>query len=93
MALVLGVEEGQSVYIGDRRVVLEKIHSPFRFMIRVEGPHMDNVFELTDSERTQILPNVYAQAGTGGNLQVVKIAFEAAPNTVILRERLYNARQ
>lgn len=88
MALVLGMEVGQSVYIGKDKLTLEKIITPQRFRVKLEGSLMDQIFEITDKERTEILPDVNVQAGKSGNMQVVKIAIEARPDKVILREKV-----
>lgn len=88
MALVLGMEVGRSVYIGDKKVRLTKIHNPNRFVVRVETSAMDSEYEITDAVRTEILPSVYVQAGDTGNDQMVKMVIEAPKSIVILRDKL-----
>jgi hypothetical protein len=88
MALVLGLEAGKSVFVGDRRILLTKIHNPKRFVVRVDGP-MDSEYEITDQVRTEVLPKVFLQAGNTGNASMVKIVIEAPRSMVILREKLY----
>jgi len=88
MALVLAAQEGESIYIGDRRLVLEEIVTPTVFKVRVEGP-LDCVFTIRTTEGVEILPDVFLSAGNTGSMTSAKLVFEAPRDKVILRERLY----
>jgi len=88
MALILAAQEGESIFVGDTKVVVEQIITPTRFKVRVEGG-MDAIYEIGIKHRTEILPDVYLSAGDTGNIDFVKLVLEAPRNRVILRERLY----
>ena len=95
MALVLGVREGESVFIDDRKITLQKILTPVRYKVLVEGgPHQfDAIYEITAKERVEILPDVYLSAGVDASMDHAKLAFDAPRNRVILRQRLYEQKQ
>lgn len=88
MALILSAREGESVYIGDVRLVVIDILSADRFKVLVEGP-LDTVHEIRHTERVEVLPEVFLSAGNTGSSEAVKLVFEAPKDRVILRERLY----
>lgn len=89
MALVLSLQKGESVYIDDQQMVVEKIFDPTRFRVKVIGTAMDHVYDVSDALRTEIIPGVFLSAGDTGNYDKVKAVFEAPRNRSILREQLY----
>jgi sRNA-binding carbon storage regulator CsrA len=88
MALILGAFEGESVYIGDHKLTVVDIIQPTLFKVLLEGD-LDTVFTIRSNERVEILPDVFLSAGNTGNMDSVKLVFEAPRERVILRERLY----
>jgi sRNA-binding carbon storage regulator CsrA len=89
MALILSAREGESVYVGDRKVTVTEIYHATHFKVCVVDEFVDAVFTIRASERTEILPDVFLSAGNTGNAHAVKLVFEAPSDRVILRERLY----
>ena len=88
MALILAVQENESVYVDDRKITLLKIVTPIKYRVQVDGP-MDVVYEITAKERTEIMPDVFLSAGIDASMDQAKLAFEAPRDRVILRQRLY----
>lgn len=88
MALVLAMQEGRSIYVGDTEVVVESVQSASRVKVRVKGP-LDTLHTLTLNNRTEILPTVYLQLGTGSTPTMVKLVIEAPKHITILRDSLY----
>lgn len=93
MALVLSVRESESVYVGDTKITLQKILTPVRYKVLVDGGahHFDAIYEITAKERVEILPDVFLSAGIDANMREAKLAFDAPRDRVILRQRLYEA--
>lgn len=93
MALVLEIQKGRGFYVKDTKVTVEEIYSPSRFKLMVHDPHMSKMMEITNRTQTEIMPEVYVQAGKdqtdmrGGML--CKIAITAPPSVKILRDTLY----
>ncbi|HEY0819769.1 MAG TPA: hypothetical protein VGD46_13380 [Rhizobacter sp.] len=89
MALVLAMQEGRAFYVDDTRVEVERVATAQQVTLKVVGKCMDQQFHLTDRDRTEILPGVYAQLGLGNSTGTVKIAVEAPKKVRILRDSLY----
>ena len=100
MALVLMMQEGRSFYLNDLRVTVEKIITPTRATLTVNGAIIQKM-TIGPNHRTELMPGIYAQIGmTEENqekvtdetpLDTVKIALEAPRNIKILRDNLYDA--
>jgi len=76
MALVLGCKLGSKVRIGDNVVTISAIHSTEDVELEVNG----SLFDVSDDERTLILPDVWVQLGISkenSGLNYCKLAFEA----------------
>ena len=99
MGLVLMMKEGRSFYLADTKVTVERIYTPTRATLLVDGPILKKVM-IGPNHRSELLPGIYAQIGmTEENqdtvtertpLTAVKIALEAPRNIKILRDNLYN---
>lgn len=89
MALVLAMQANRSFFVDDTEVKITEVRSTFA-KVKVIGK-MDQIFTLSESQRTELMPDVYAQLGisTGGN--TIKIAIEAPKHRRILRDSLYYA--
>lgn len=93
MALVLAMQEGRSFYVDNTRVEIERISAPGTVKVKVVGPAMDQVYNVTDTQRVEILPDVYAQLGLGSSATMIKIVLEAPKRKRILRDSLYDAQE
>ncbi len=92
MALVLEIAKGRGFYVRDTKVTVEKIYSPSRFQVMVHDPHMSKLVEVRNNVQTEIMPEVFVQAGrdeTKWDQDSCKIAITAPPQIKILRDNLY----
>lgn len=92
MALVFEITKGRGFYVRDTKVTVEKIYSPSRFQVMVHDPHMSKLMEVGNNVQTEILPEVFVQAGRDGTTweqDSCKIAITAPPQIKILRDNLY----
>ena len=92
MALVISMREGQSFYLNDLRVTVDRIHTPNRVTLEISGMILKKM-TIGPNHRTELIPEVYASIGTDSLIDTVKIALEAPRNVTILRESLYAAAQ
>lgn len=90
MALILALNEGESFYVGDQKVLLEKIIDRNFFVLTIPTGWATQKFEIKDTSRVEILPNVFCQAGYGTQRQV-KVLLEAPKHIKLLRSELYEA--
>ena len=90
MALILGIREGRSFYLGDLKVSLERIQTPTRVKVKVHGA-IDQIMTLGPNNRTELIPGVYASIGTDSTIEMAKIVIEAPRSIKILRDNLYDA--
>ena len=90
MALILGIREGRSFYLGKLKVSLEKIQTPNKVKVKIHGS-IDQVMTLGPNNRTELIPGVYASIGTGSTIEMAKIAIEAPRHVKILRDSIYDA--
>ncbi len=100
MALVLMMQEGRSFYLNDLQVTVEKIITPTRATLVIDGAIIQKV-TIGPNHRTELMPGIYAQIGmTQDNqdkitddtsIDTVKVALEAPRNIKILRDNLYDA--
>jgi len=88
MALILGLHEGDSFYIGDLRVVVDEIIAPEKYKIRVCDT-IEKVMTVQANNRVEIIPDVFVSAGKSDNRWEVRAALEAPKNIKILRGKLY----
>lgn len=90
MALILSVERGHSILVGQQnpvKVVVDEIMSSQNYKLRVELPSHDTVYTITNRTSTEVVPKVRIAAGRGTN-QVAKLVIEAPRNIAIMREDL-----
>lgn len=88
MALVISLRQGDDLYVGDRRLVVNHIHSPYRFNVRREDGH---VFTLNTEDWDEVFQDVFVQAGIprkSPNIRNVALVIDA-PGEVVLRGGLY----
>ncbi len=90
MALILGIREGRSFYLGNLKVSLEKIQTPHRAKVMVHGS-INQIMTLGPNNRTELVPGVYASIGTDSTIEMAKIVIEAPRHIKILRDSLYAA--
>lgn len=86
MSLSIGVHAGQSIKVGE--AVLKIVRIVRDQLIEVEVGARRHL--LTEDERTEILPDVYASYGTSPSRQgtMPRIAFEA-PRTITIQRLGY----
>lgn len=89
MALVLAMQTGRAFYVDNTRVEIVRSPAPDTVQVKVVKPGMDQLFNLTDNQRTEILPDVYAQLGLGSSVSMFKIVLEAPRSRRILRDSLW----
>ena len=91
MGLALALYENSDFYVQDVRVSIHKIYHSKRFKVMVHGVGVDKIYEITDRQQTEILPNVRLSAGNNVNTDTVMVkAVISAPKTLkILRGKLY----
>ena len=87
MALVLNIEQGKSVFVGDTEIVVTEILACQRFKVCVKENWADRNFEITNRIKTPVLPQVTISAGTGTN-KLAKLHIEAPKTITILRQEL-----
>ena len=90
MALVLGIQEGRSFYLGDIQVELMKIETPSRVKLMIHGS-INQIVTIGPNNRTELMPSIYASLGTDSSIDQAKIALEAPRHIKILRDNLYDA--
>ena len=90
MALVLGMQEGRSFYLADTKVTVEKISSPTRAILSVNGAIIQKM-TIGPNHRTELLPGIYASIGTDSTVDQIKVVLEAPRTVKILRDNLYDA--
>lgn len=83
MALSLGVHEGSKIKVGDVLVSVQTIVNGNE----VEILYGDQQHLITDSERTEVAPNIFISCGVRDNRfpNHSRLAFEAARNVPITR--------
>lgn len=92
MALVLSLRIGQDFYVGDSRVVVSWIDSPFRFGLKV-GDEGSKV--VTDADWITLMPGVRVMAGIPKSQyqqSIVAVAIDA-PGKEVLRGALYHRKK
>ena len=93
MALVLSLGGAdKDFYVDDIQVVLKKIHSPIRFVLKVIRSSIDMEYEVSDQSYTEILPNVRVCAGLAnkdGKAGIIKVMIEAPKSIALLRGTYY----
>lgn len=87
MSLNLVVEKGKSIYVGGVEVQVTEILASKRFKLCVKQDWADQVFEITNRMKVDIMPQVRVSAGLGTQ-QVAKLMIDAPRHIVILREEL-----
>ena len=90
MALVLGMQEKRSFYLGNIRVEVEKISTPTRATLVIHGDILQKK-TIGPNHRTELMPGIYASIGTDSTIDQIKVALEAPRNIKILRDNLYDA--
>jgi hypothetical protein len=93
MALVLEIGKNRGFYVKDTKVTVERIYSPSRIQLLIHSS-MPKLVEISNRMGTEILPEVYCQAGrdaTKGYGDLCKIAITAPPQIKILRDNLYES--
>lgn len=89
MALILGMKEGRSFFVGDTKVTVEEVVHQQRFKVRVHGA-MDKLLEVDVKQRVEILTDVFVSAGKPHqNRDLVQVAIEAPRHVKVLRDVLY----
>lgn len=95
MALVLGIPMGADFYVGDTRMVVNKITSPANFEVLVEGKVMDHVYPISETP-TEVLRDVKLSAGLSHGIPpagMVKVAIDAPKKVRVLRGDLWREEQ
>lgn len=94
MALILAMQAGRSMYVGDTRVEVLEGSNPHDVTVRVhhtDTPKHD--FHLNRDMRVQVLPDVFMAVGSGSGKSMIKMVIEAPRSVEILRDSLYEAAQ
>lgn len=84
MALSLGVHKGSKVRVGSKNLEVLDIVYGETVSVRFDG----HVHQVTDKQRTEIMPNVYVSYGLSRKettLPTARLAFEAPREIAILR--------
>jgi hypothetical protein len=87
MPLVLSLRQGQDFYVGKERFVVDHIHNDTMFRLR----HVESArkFEVSDTQSTKILDDVFVSAGARQQPMLVRLAIEAPANVLVLRGDRY----
>ena len=88
MALVLSMRVGHDLFVGDSRVVVSWVESPYKFGLKKED---GSTLVVTDNEWTPLLAGVKVQAGTPRNQEsskIVRLSIDA-PGVRVMRGPLY----
>ena len=92
MALILAMQAGRSMYVGNTRVEVLEGSNPHNATVRVhhaDSPTHDHHLSL--DMRVQVLPGVFMCVGPGSGKSMIKIVIEAPRSVGILRDSLYEA--
>ena len=86
MALVLGLKKGEDVYVDSRQLVVERILSSNRVVIRTDA---GCEHECVDNRMVEVLDDVFVSVGMGMDVEgVIRLAIEAPREKCILRGAL-----
>lgn len=85
MSLVLGMREGDRVFVGDDPVTLEEIMDTQKCRVSFKGQE----YTLEDKEPVKIMDNVYLGLGLSKSCTTVRLLFVAPKWVTITREGLY----
>lgn len=88
MGLVVGRREGQRVFVGDTPVEIVSVLGPSKFKVKVTT-WRHAIYEITDRQTTEILPNVKLSAGLDGDYETARLHFTAPRTIPIKREEIY----
>lgn len=80
--LVFGIAEGRGFYIGDRKFVIERIHSAGRATVTEDKGWCIEKKELFKDTNVELVPEVSVHLGNG-SIGMVKVVFEA-PRTIVI---------
>jgi len=91
MALAISLYSTSDFYINDIQVKVERIYHSKRYKLKVIGKSIDKIYEITDRNQTEILPNVRVSAGDNVDItkEVVKAVIDAPLTLKILRGKLW----
>ena len=92
MALVLGMEEGQTIWIDDIPITLQEIVTPMRYRFKVVKENMNTIFEINEHEKIEILPEVFLQAGRSKKDYIMRLAITAPKQRLIERQVIRDRR-
>jgi hypothetical protein len=89
MGLVIGLTKGEKLWFNDIETELVEILGPMRFKLKVISAAMDKVYEVTNKERTEILPNVLVSSGPPTITSTgVKLNIDAPQNIYVKRDKV-----
>lgn len=89
MALVLSLKNGDDFWVDGRKIVVSKVIDENQLELTDDAgtPH-----KITDSEMTEIMPDVFVSAASYFKLGAVRIALDAPREIEILRGDRYRAK-
>lgn len=87
MPLVLSLKPGDDFWVRQTQVVVADIENANRFWVRVAGN--PKPVEITDSEATEVVPDVFVSSGGFYKYGMVRLAIEAPQEIEILRGDRY----
>jgi len=95
MGLAISLYPKSDFYINDTQVTIHKIYHEKRFKLKVNSIGIDRIYEITDRNQTEILPNVRVTAGDKNDptIEVIKVVITAPPTIKILRGKLWRKLQ
>ena len=82
MPLSLSRKEGQDFYVGEARVIVEKILGDGGYTLRLGD---GNVAEVVGDRAVEIAEDVMVSAGTERRPHVIKVVIDAPPEVLVLR--------
>jgi len=89
MALVIGLERGETVFIGkgetEIKVTITDIMGPTRFKIFVETPSMDYRYEISGDYTVSVGTKIVIGCGTGGTARKARVLIQAPRHIEIER--------
>lgn len=88
MALSLGLLQGAKLWFDDTMTEVVDVLTPTRFKLKVYGPGLHTVYEITNAEKTEILPDVLVSSGPSITPGGARIVIEAPRRIEILRDKV-----
>lgn len=84
MSLVISLKDGEDVFFGEDRLIVDGVFSANSYTLK--NPKTGKAHHITDKEAVEVLPNVTISAGDGQQqFGVVRLTIDAPRDVIVLR--------